>query len=76
MLEFIIAILLSLGYNLEDKTIPQDLDADTLKMIQTDAEYEKLGGDLEFQTLYSSGEGSKDPEDNIVIGIDPNPPKE
>ncbi len=76
MLEFIIAFLLSLGYNLEDKSNLPDMDSKTMDLIRSDASYESLGGDKEFQTLYDNSDGTSIPEDNIVIGIDPNPPKD
>ncbi len=55
MLEFIIAFLLSLGYNLEDKSNLPDMDSKTMDLIRSDASYESFGGDKELQILFDSG---------------------
>jgi hypothetical protein len=76
MLEFIIALLLALGYNLEDKTTLPELSPETMDVIRADDMYEKLGGDKEFNAVFSTGNDEVKPQDDIVIGIDPDPAEE
>lgn len=71
MLEFIIALLLSLGFNIQNDTKLPEIDAATMEIIRADGMYNELGGDKEFDALFKSS--SSNPEDNIVIGVDPNP---
>ena len=73
MLEFIIALLLSLGFQPEDPSSLPELDAKTMDIIRADGKYEELGGDKEYQSIFGSGDTGTNGEDNIVITIDPNP---
>ena len=73
MLEFIIALLLSFGFQADEKVNLSDLDSATMDKIRADEKFEELGGDLEFNSLFKPDEGNSSPEDDIVITIDPNP---
>ena len=70
MLEFIIALLLSLGFNVEGRSSLPKLDAATADLIRAEGRYEELGGNQEFQTFYIPASNG---EDSIVPTIDPNP---
>ncbi|TAH38803.1 MAG: hypothetical protein EYC69_14045 [Bacteroidetes bacterium] len=76
MLEFIIALLLSLGINVGDKSSLPLLDADTMNMVQSDSRYQELGGDQEFEALFKQTDSGSNGEDDIVPTIDPNPSDE
>ncbi|HNQ61863.1 MAG TPA: hypothetical protein PKJ62_05700 [Bacteroidia bacterium] len=71
MLEFIIALLMSLGLYSGDMDALK-LDAASIDIIKANAAYEEFGGDKEFDSLFKS----ETSQDQIVIGIDPNPPSQ
>ncbi len=73
MLEFIIALLLSWGYNLDSKSNLSNLDPEIMKIIQSDENYDKLGGDKEFLLINNSDKETSGGYDNIVVTSDPNP---
>lgn len=75
MLEFIIALLLSFGFQADEKVNLSDLDSATMDKIRADEKYEELGGDLEFNSLFKPDGNDQKPEDAIIIGVDPNPPQ-
>ena len=73
MLEFIIALLLSLGINVGDKSSMPKLDAETMNIVQADSRYEELGGDQAFQSIMNQENLYPKSEDEIVVTVDPNP---
>ena len=73
MLEFIIALLLSLGINVRDKSSIPNLDNETINIVQSDPKYGALGGNEAFQTLLRNQDSNSKGEDDIVVTVDPNP---
>jgi len=71
MLEFIIALLMSLGLYSGDKENLK-LDASSRDIIKADGAYQEYVGDVAFEDFLKSS----NPQDQIVIGIDPNPPSQ
>jgi len=71
MLEFIIALMMSLGLYSGDMENVK-LDAASIDIIKADAAYTEYGGDQAFDDLKKSSNS----QDQIVIGIDPNPNEE
>lgn len=68
MLEFIIALLLSLGIQFDDASSMSKLDSETMDKVHAESKYQELGGDKEFTNIF----GSKG-EADIVVTSDPNP---
>ena len=74
MLELIIALLLSLGIHLDDKSSVSNLSQDASHAIQSDARFKELGGEAALNSLLNGNEIGSNGEDDIVITVDPNPP--
>jgi hypothetical protein len=69
MLEFIIALLLSLGIQFDDASSMSKLDSETMDKVHAESKYQELGGDKEYDRLFGSIG-----DDHIVVTTDPNPP--
>lgn len=74
MLEFIIALLLSIGYNVDGSFELQKLKPDVLEKIRSSEEFEKCGGEEEFKKL--SVTGYEDPEEQVIPTTEVNPVEE
>ncbi len=74
MLEFIIALLLSIGYNLDSGLELQKLEPDVLEKIRSSEEFERYGGEEEFEKL--SLTGYEEPEEQIIPTTEVNPVEE
>lgn len=76
MLEFIIALLLSIGYNVDGSLELQKLKPDVLEKIRSSEEFEKYGGEEEFNSLLNNSKEEDDSEEQVVVMPDVNPVEE
>jgi hypothetical protein len=76
MLEFIIAFLLSIGYNVDSGLELQKLEPDVLEKIRSSEEFEKYGGEEEFNSILKLDDNEENSEDAVVVMPDVNPVEE
>lgn len=74
MLELIIALLLSLGIHLDDKSNISNLSKDASDAIKSDSRFDELGGEAALNSFLKGNEIGSKSEDDIVVTVDPNPP--